>query len=100
MFLLAPNIYIFAFLLVFVAALGGLSVPRTNAIALLLCLELLLLVSGLIFTFSSMLFDDVFGQVFTLFILTVAAAEASVGLALLVLFVNQQPGAEVETLGI
>jgi len=50
-----------------------------------LCIELLLLSANLNFLIFSIYLDDYYGQIFYLFILTIAASEASVGLALLIL---------------
>jgi NADH-quinone oxidoreductase subunit K len=50
-----------------------------------MCIELLLLSANLNFLIFSIYLDDYYGQIFSLFILTIAASEASVGLALLIL---------------
>jgi NADH-quinone oxidoreductase subunit K len=67
----------------------GLSAPavvRRHLITLLIALELALLGVNLLFVFASLHLDDAVGQVFSLTILTVAGAESSIGLALLVVF--------------
>ena len=57
-----------------------------NIIITLISIELSLLAINLNFIFSSLFLNDIVGLIFTLFILTVAAAEAAIGLAILVLF--------------
>jgi NADH-quinone oxidoreductase subunit K len=68
----------------------GIVINRKNLIVLLMCLELMLLAVNINFVGFSRYLGDVGGQVFVFFILTVAAAEAAIGLAILVtLFRNR-----------
>ena len=68
----------------FSLSVAGIFINRKNVILLLMCIELMLLAVNFNFiAFSRMLGDEV-GQVFVFFILTVAAAEAAIGLAILV----------------
>jgi NADH-quinone oxidoreductase subunit K len=82
--------------LVLAAILFGLSVAgiflnRKNVIILLMAIELMLLAVNMNFIAFSYFMNDTAGQVFVFFILTVAAAEAAIGLAILVvLFRNRQ----------
>jgi NADH-quinone oxidoreductase subunit K len=70
----------------FVIGIFGLFLNRKNVIILLMSIELMLLSVNInLVAFSSYL-GDLVGQVFTLFVLTVAAAEAAIGLAILVSF--------------
>ena len=70
----------------FVIGIFGLFLNRKNVIILLMSIELILLSVNInLVAFSSFL-GDLVGQVFTLFVLTVAAAEAAIGLAILVCF--------------
>jgi NADH-quinone oxidoreductase subunit K len=69
----------------------GMFINRKNLIVLLMCIELMLLAVNLNFIAFSHFHGDIAGQVFVFFILTVAAAEAAIGLAILVvLFRNKQ----------
>ncbi len=70
---------------VFFCALLGILVNKRSIIDILMCIELLLLSANLNFLIFSIYLDDYYGQIFYLFILTIAASEASVGLALLIL---------------
>lgn len=72
--------------ILFTMGVFGIFLNRKNVIVILMSLELMLLAVNINFvTFSSFL-HDLTGQVFTMFILTVAAAEAAIGLAILVIF--------------
>lgn len=74
----------------FAIGLAGIVLNRKNVIILLMCIELLLLSVNINFITFSHFFANLQGQVFVLFILTVAAAEAAIGLAILmVLFRNR-----------
>lgn len=70
--------------LLFSLSVAGIFVNRKNIIILLMCIELMLLAVNLNFIAFSHFAGDIAGQVFVFFILTVAAAEAAIGLAILV----------------
>lgn len=75
----------------FVIAVAGIFINRKNLIILLMCIELMLLAVNLNFVAFSHFLGDASGQVFVFFVLTVAAAEAAIGLAILiVLFRNRR----------
>lgn len=74
------------FFLIFLLGLLGLVLGRKNIILMLMSIELLLLAVNLNFSFFSVYLDDPLGQIFALLILTIAAAEASIGLAILVIY--------------
>ncbi len=77
--------------LLFSLSVAGIFINRKNIIILLMCVELMLLAVNLNFIAFSHFSGDMAGQVFVFFILTVAAAEAAIGLAILVvLFRNRQ----------
>lgn len=83
--------YLIVSAILFCLSMAGVFVNRKNMIILLMCIELMLLSVNLNFVAFSHYLGDLAGQVFVLFILTVAAAEAAIGLALLVvLFRNRQ----------
>ena len=76
--------------LLFVLSVAGIFLNRKNVIILLMCIELMLLAVNMNFVAFSRFLDNMDGQVFVFFILTVAAAEAAIGLAILVvLFRNR-----------
>jgi NADH-quinone oxidoreductase subunit K len=70
--------------LLFVISVIGIFLNRKNVIILLMCIELMLLAVNLNFVAFSHYLNDIAGQVFVFFILTVAAAESAIGLAILV----------------
>ncbi|MBK8067185.1 MAG: NADH-quinone oxidoreductase subunit NuoK [Rhodanobacteraceae bacterium] len=70
--------------LLFCISVAGIFINRKNIIILLMAIELMLLSVNMNFIAFSRYLDDMAGQVFVFFILTVAAAEAAIGLAILV----------------
>ena len=85
----------------FCISLAGIFLNRKNVIVLLMCIELMLLAVNINFVAFSRQLGDAAGQVFVFFILTVAAAEAAIGLAILVtLFRNRRTidVADIDTL--
>ena len=79
------NHFIFTFFL-FCLGLFGIILNRQNIIIILMSIELLLLSINLNFIYFSIIVDDIIGQVFSLLILTVAAAESAIGLAIMIVF--------------
>ncbi len=77
--------------ILFSLSVAGIFINRKNLIILLMCIELMLLAVNMNFIAFSHFHGDTVGQVFVFFILTVAAAEAAIGLAILVvLFRNRR----------
>ncbi len=80
----------------FTIGVFGIFLNRKNVIIILMSIELILLAVNLnLVTFSAYL-GDLVGQVFTFFVLTVAAAEAAIGLAIVVVFFRNKGTIEVE----
>jgi NADH-quinone oxidoreductase subunit K len=88
------NLEIFKFLLIsitlFLISLFGIFLLKRNLIVILMSIELCLLSVNFNFILFSIYLDDVIGQIFTLLILTVAAAESSIGLAILVMYYRRK----------
>ena len=77
--------------ILFSLSVAGIFINRKNIIILLMCIELMLLAVNMNFIAFSRFQGNLDGQIFVFFILTVAAAEAGIGLAILVvLFRNRQ----------
>jgi len=74
----------------------GVFVNRRNMIAILMSIELILLAVNLNFVAFSAALHDLVGQIFALFVLTVAAAESAIGLAILVLFFRNKGSVAAE----
>jgi NADH-quinone oxidoreductase subunit K len=77
----------------------GIFLNRKNVIILLMCIELMLLAVNLNFVAFSHYLHDMAGQVFVFFILTVAAAESAIGLAILVVLFRNIRSINVDDLG-
>jgi len=82
----------------FSLSVAGIFINRKNVILLLMCIELMLLAVNFNFVAFSRFLGDLDGQVFVFFILTVAAAEAAIGLAILVVLFRQRRSINVEEL--
>jgi len=78
--------YLFVVIILFFIGLCGIMLNRKNIILMLMSVELMLLAVNLNLIIFSVFLDDLIGQLFALFILTVAAAESAIGLAILVVY--------------
>jgi NADH-quinone oxidoreductase subunit K len=85
--------------LLFAVAVAGIFINRKNLILLLMCVELLLLAANINFVAFSRYLDNIDGQVFVFFVLTVAAAEAAIGLAILVVLFRKRDSINVTDIG-
>ena len=84
----------------FVIGIFGLFLNRKNIIILLMSIELMLLSVNINLVAFSSFMNDLVGQIFTLFVLTVAAAEAAIGLAILVSFYRNRGTIAVEDVNV
>ena len=82
--------------LLFTIGVCGIFLNRKNVITILMSIELMLLAVNINFVAFSSYLHDLTGQIFTLFILVVAAAEAAIGLAILVVYFRQRGNIEIE----
>jgi NADH-quinone oxidoreductase subunit K len=82
--------------ILFVLGVFGIFMNRKNVIVILMSVELILLAVNVNFVAFSSQLDDLTGQVFALFILTVAAAEAAIGLAIVVIYYRNRGSIEVD----
>lgn len=92
--------YLFVAMALFVIGVFGLFLNRKNIIIMLMSLELMLLAVNINLVAFSTFRGDLAGQVFTLFVLTVAAAEAAIGLAILVNFFRNRGSIDVEDVNV
>ncbi|WP_205480728.1 NADH-quinone oxidoreductase subunit NuoK [Sphingomonas arenae] len=76
--------------ILFVIGVLGIFLNRRNVILMLMAIELLLLAVNINFVAFSAFLGDMKGQIFSMFVLTVAAAEAAIGLAILVIFFRRR----------
>ena len=84
--------------ILFALSFAGIFINRKNVILLLMCIELMLLAVNLNFVAFSRFLGDLDGQVFVFFVLTVAAAESAIGLAILVVLFRERRSINVEDL--
>ncbi len=75
--------------IVFSIGFLGIFINRKNIISILMSIELMLLAANINFVGFSNVLGDLYGQIFALFVLVVAAAEAAIGLAILIIFFNK-----------
>ena len=82
--------------ILFTLGVLGIFINRKNVIVILMSVELILLSVNINFVAFSSFLNDIVGQVFALLVLTVAAAEAAIGLAILVVYFRNRGTIEVE----
>ena len=92
--------YLTVAVVLFVIGIFGLFLNRKNIIILLMSIELMLLSVNINLVAFSSFMNDLVGQIFTLFVLTVAAAEAAIGLAILVSFFRNRGTIAVEDVNV
>lgn len=90
------NHYLILSAILFGFGIIGIMLNRKNIILLLVCIELMLLAVNTNFIAFSHYYRDIVGQVFVFFILTVAAAEAAIGLAIVLLFYRNRGTIDVD----
>ena len=88
--------YLILAAIIFTIGIIGIFLNRKNLIVILMCIELLLLAVNINLVSFSIFLNDLSGQIFTLFILTVAAAEAAIGLAIIVVYYRNAGSIHVE----
>ncbi len=86
--------------ILFTLGIFGIFLNRKNVIIILMSIELMLLAINLNFVAFSAYLGDLSGQVFAMFILTVAAAEAAIGLAILVVYFRNRGSIEVDDINL
>jgi NADH-quinone oxidoreductase subunit K len=86
-----PNIISYIVLTVSLFCIGfyGVISNRTNLLIILICIEVILFSVDINFVIFSVYLDDICGQVFALFILTVASSESAIGLAIILVYYRQ-----------
>lgn len=96
--MIALSDYLILGAILFSLSVAGIFLNRKNLLVLLMCIELMLLAVNTNFIAFSHYLGDLGGQIFVFFILTVAAAEAAIGLAILVLVFRNRRSINVEDL--
>jgi len=85
---------------IFIIGIYGIFIQRRHILIILLAFELLILAIVILFVSSSILLDDVLGQLYALLILTVAASESALGLALIVAFYRLKGSISVDLINL
>ena len=85
---------------IFTIGVFGIFLNRKNVIVMLMSIELILLAVNINFVAFSVSLGDLAGQIFAMFILTVAAAEAAIGLAIVVVFFRNRGSIDVEDINL
>jgi NADH-quinone oxidoreductase subunit K len=78
--------YIIYGITLYLVGLMGIFITRKSIIIILMCIELMLLGINVNLVVYSIYLDDIYGQIFALYVLTVAAAESAIGLAIVVVY--------------
>lgn len=94
------NAYLTVAAILFTIGMLGIFLNRRNVIIIMMSIELILLAVNINFVAFSSYMGDLVGQVFTLFVLTVAAAEAAIGLAILVVYFRNRGTIAVEDVNV
>jgi len=97
--MITVNHYLILGSLLFAISIMGLFLNRKNLVVILMAIELMLLAVNMNFVAFSHYLNDLSGQVFVFFVLTVAAAESAIGLAILVLLFRNLRSIHVDDLG-
>jgi NADH-quinone oxidoreductase subunit K len=98
--MIALSDYLILGAVLFAISVAGIFINRKNVIILLMCVELMLLAVNINFVAFSHFLGDTAGQVFVFFILTVAAAEAAIGLAILVVLFRSKQSINVQDMDV
>jgi len=92
------NIFLIVSTLIFLLGVLGLALNKRNLLIVLMSIELMLVGINLNFIFFSVYLDDVMGQLFALYVLTVAAAESAIGLAIFTVYYKDRNSILIEGL--
>jgi NADH-quinone oxidoreductase subunit K len=92
--------YFFFYSFLFFIGILGLILNRNNLILILVSIEMILLSITLNFNLFSFYLDDVLGEVFSLLILTVAAAESAIGLAIIIVYFRNRGTIDINSINL
>ncbi len=84
--------------ILFCVGVSGIFLNRKNVISLLMSIEIMLLSVNINFVAFSAFLNDLLGQIFAIFVLTVAGAEAAIGLAILVIYFHNRKNIEIDNI--
>lgn len=87
-------------IIIFIIGLLGMFIFRKHIINILISLELILLSINMNFIIFSLLLDDLLGQIYALLVLTLAAAESSIGLAIIIVYYRLRGGISIDLINL
>lgn len=93
-------LYLLLSINLFVIGVFGIIFSRKHIILILISLELVLLSINVNFVVYSIFLDDILGQIYALLVLTVAAAESSIGLAILIVYYRLRGGISIDSINV
>lgn len=94
------SLFLYTDFVLFIMGAIGTFLNRRNFIIMLLCIELMLLAANLVFLTASVILDDINGQLLALWVITAAAAETALGLALCVLYYRLRGTLDIELMNL
>jgi len=94
------SFYLFLSVLLFLIGTFGMFLSRKHVIIILISLELILLSTNINFVVFSVFLDDIMGQLYALLVLTVAAAESALGLAILIVYYRLRGGISIDLISL
>lgn len=94
------SFYILLSLCLFLIGTFGMFLSRKHVIIILISLELILLSTNINFVIFSVFLDDILGQIYALLVLTVAAAESALGLAILIVYYRLRGGISIDLISL
>jgi NADH-ubiquinone oxidoreductase chain 4L len=83
-------------LIIFLIGILGFVLNRKNIIMMLICIEIMLLAITLMILINSLGFEDIIGQIYAIYIITIAGAESAIGLGILVAFYRLRGSISIE----
>ena len=95
--MISINHYLFVSAMIFFIGLSGFYINRKHLISILMSIELILVSININMVAFSVFLNDILGQVFTFFILSIAATESAIGLALIVIFFKNKKSIAIDS---
>nr|YP_010890045.1 NADH dehydrogenase subunit 4L [Bargmannia lata]WJJ70057.1 NADH dehydrogenase subunit 4L [Bargmannia lata] len=86
--------------IMFILSIIGIILNRSNFLLILICIEIMLLSIIINFIFYSIIFNSILGEIFSIYIITVAAVETAIGLSLLIVFYKLKGSISIKLLNL
>lgn len=95
-----PIEYLTVAIILFLLSILGIVINRSHLILMIMCIELMLLATSLLFLICSITLANLTGEIFTISILTIAASESAIGLAIMVAFYRIRGSIAIKTISL